>query len=95
MPSAPEPSPEERRLALRARLQAQRESIALQLAGGAHRGYPRSLTMRLLLHRPALVVALVSVLVGARAAGRVHALTLGLRALTAVAGLTPTDRFLT
>ncbi len=89
MPATAELSLEEQCLLLRARLQAQRESIALQLAAGARRRYPRSTTMRLLLHRPALVVGLVSALAGVRAARRVHALTIVVRTLTALAALAP------
>lgn len=89
MPAAPESSLDERRRLLRAQLRTQREAIALQLAGGTRRDYPRSITMRLLLYRPALAVGLVSALAGARVARRVHALTIVVRVLTAVAALAP------
>jgi len=62
----------EQRLALRQRLQAQREQIARALdptpATGS--GYPRSMTMRFLIRRPAmaakLLAGLATLLVGAR-----------------------------
>lgn len=89
MPSAPELSLADRRLLLRAQLRDQRQCIALQLRAGARDGYPRSMTMRLLLYRSALVVALAAALAGRRAAGRVHALTIVVRALTAFTALAP------
>jgi hypothetical protein len=86
VPDAPEAPLEERRLRLRAQLRTQRENIARQLAGG---GYPRSVTMRLLLYRPALVVGLLTMVAGPRIAGRVHAVSIAARALTALAALAP------
>ena len=62
----------ERRLELRARLQAQRGQIMRQLgpATGTDNDYPRSMTMRFLIRRPALAARLLAgiatLLVGAR-----------------------------
>lgn len=60
------------RLALRLRLQAQREQIVRQLdpTPAIDSGYPRSMTMRFLIRRPALaarlLAGLATLLVGAR-----------------------------
>ena len=62
----------EQRLALRQRMQDQREQIALQLDPAADNdgSFPRSLTMRLLIGRPALsgklLAGLALLLVGVR-----------------------------
>lgn len=62
----------EQRQLLRRQLLAQRQLIAQQIAHapGAKNGYPRSMTMRLLTQRPALVIKLITsittLLVGAR-----------------------------
>jgi hypothetical protein len=62
----------EQRLALRQRLQAQREEIVRRLgpAPAIDGGYPRSMTMRLLVRRPdlaaGLLAGLASLLVGRR-----------------------------
>ncbi|PJA39979.1 MAG: hypothetical protein CO182_08560 [Lysobacterales bacterium CG_4_9_14_3_um_filter_62_6] len=52
----------EQRLALRQRLQAQRQQIAQQLspAQARHSGYPRSMTMRFFTQQPALVARLLA-----------------------------------
>jgi hypothetical protein len=62
----------EQRLQLRRQLLAQRQLITQQIerAPGAKNGYPRSMTMRLLTQRPALVAKLLTgiatLLIGAR-----------------------------
>ena len=52
----------EQRHALCRQLQAQRELIGQQLGPttGASRGYPRSMTMRLLTQRPGMIVSLLA-----------------------------------
>ena len=78
----PGPTLAEQRLALRGQLRARREDIALQLFASKVSGtFPRSITMRVLIHRPELVGWLVAWLAGARVGGAVSALLVGARLL--------------
>jgi len=69
------PSLAEQRQSIRGQLRLQREVVALQLApSDGHEGrFPRSMTMRALIHRPELVARLATLLAGARFAGKVSA----------------------
>lgn len=78
-----------RRLALREQLRNQRQQIAAQIESGNRSGYPRSATMRLILQRPALVIALASWLVGARWAGRARGVLFVVRALALFKAVVP------
>lgn len=66
----------EQREAVRVRLQAQRRSIAQHLGppAGAHDRYPRSMTMRLLIERPTLLLKLLAMISRARIAGSMAAI---------------------
>lgn len=75
------------RLALREQLRNQREQIAAQIEPG--NGYPRSITMRLILQRPELVALVVSWLAGARFAGRARGVLFGVRMLAMFASVAP------
>lgn len=77
------------RLALRDRLRNQREQIAAQLESGNGGGYPRSVTMRLILKRPELVTMVVSWLVGARFVGRARSVLFVVRTLAVLASVAP------
>lgn len=89
MSDTPEASLAARRLALRNQLRIQRQQIAAQLEPGAPGGYPRSVTMRLILQRTELVLALVSWLVSARFAGRARGLLFVVRALALFTAVVP------
>lgn len=78
-----------RREALRDQLRNQREQIATQLEADNGEGYPRSITMRFILKRPALVIAIASWLVGARWAGRARGLLLVVRTLALAKAVVP------
>lgn len=69
------PSLLEQRVVLREQLRVQRQEVAEQLfeskAGGR---FPRSITMRVLVHQPALAGRFVALIAGARFAGPVSAL---------------------
>jgi len=74
------PSLIEQRLNLRGQMRAQRQDLALQLFESKLRGdFPRSITMRVLIHRPELVGRLVALVAGARVAGVVSALLVGIQ----------------
>jgi hypothetical protein len=75
---------EQQRLAVRQQLAQQREVIASRLSPGAELlpalarpSFPRSLTMRLLMHNPApalkLVLGLTTLVIGARASSAIRA----------------------
>lgn len=84
-----DPTLAEQRLALRGQLRAQREEIALQLfASKVHGDFPRSITMRVLIHRPELVGGIVAWIAGARAAGVVSALLVGAQLLGSISTVT-------
>ena len=70
-----EPSLAEQRAAVRAEIHLQRDKLAqrLSILGGTPGGYPRSVTMRLLMQRPELVAKLAALVVGPRIAGQVSA----------------------
>jgi hypothetical protein len=80
--AAEPPTLSERSLALREQLQAQRGRIAAQLGAGAHGGYPRSVTMRVLLASPELATLLMSRVVGPRTAAALRALLIVVQALS-------------
>jgi hypothetical protein len=65
----------EQRRSICQQLRLQREVVALQLVPDAEArgGFPRSMTMRLLIQRPELAVRLVTLLAGPRFAGEVSA----------------------
>ena len=74
----PQTSLAKQRQSVRDQLQLQRQIVARQLAPPVdiQGRYPRSMTMRLLIHRPELVARLVALLAGARFAGNVSAILL-------------------
>lgn len=76
-------------LAIRHQLRAQREVIAEQLApvAGAQNRFPRSLTMRLLIHRPDLLSRLVAPIVGTRLAGSASKIFSVLHLLRSASGI--------
>lgn len=78
MTAEPQASLAEQRQSIRDQLQMQRQVLARQLAPPVdiQGRYPRSMTMRLLIHRPELVARLVALLAGARFAGKVSAILL-------------------
>ena len=79
------PSLLEQRVVLRGQLRAQRQEIAEQLfeskAGGR---FPRSMTMRVLMHQPELARRLVALVAGERFAGSVSALLIVVQMLRGV-----------
>ena len=78
------PSLETQRLALRVQLRDQRREVAEQLrestTGG---GFPRSITMRVLLRQPELTGRLVALVAGARVAKSVSAVLVVVQMLRA------------
>jgi len=83
------PSLVDQRVALRGQLRAQRQDLALQLFESRVRGdFPRSITMRVLIHRPDLVGRLVALAAGARFAGMVSALFVGVQLLNSFSTVT-------
>jgi len=74
----PQTSLARQRQSVRDQLQLQRQIVARRLAPPVdiQGRYPRSMTMRLLIHRPELVARLVALLAGARFAGKVSAILL-------------------
>jgi len=83
------PSLVEQRLALQGQLRIQRQEVAELLfeskAGGR---FPRSTTMRVLVHRPELVGRLIALAAGPRFAGVVSALLLGVQLLNSFSTVT-------
>ena len=76
------PSLINQRLELQGQLRVQRLEIAEQLFESKARGtFPRSFTMRVLMRQPELVGRLVALVAGARLAGAVSALLVGVQLL--------------
>jgi hypothetical protein len=79
------PSLVEQRVALRGQLHVQRLEVAEQLfASRAGGRFPRSITMRVLLHQPELAGRLVSLIFAGRSSGSMSAFLLGIQVLRAV-----------
>lgn len=77
------------RLELRGQLRVQRQEIAEQLFESKARGrFPRSVTMRVLMRQPELVGRLVALVAGARFAGVVSALLVGVQLLNTFSTVT-------
>jgi len=84
----PQTSLAKQRQSVRDQLQLQRQIVARQLAPPVdiQGRYPRSMTMRLLIHRPELVARLAALLAGARFAGKVSAILLVIGKLRSAVG---------
>lgn len=78
------PSLVKQRLGLQGKLQAQRREVVEQLTESRARSrFPRSITMRVLVHHPELAGRLVALIAGARVSGSVSAFLVVLQALRA------------